>query len=87
MRGPQTPPSGCKVAAILRMRSTPVTMLHGTARMKPVTLVQLVRNQDAFVVPIGDLMVSMLVGKVKRGTIVVPFVDSKLWLMRKGLIS
>ena len=69
------------------MRSTPMTMFHGTARMEPVTLVQLVRNQGAFVVLIGDLTVSTLVGKVKRGTIVVLFVGSKLWLMRKGLIS
>ena len=74
MRGAQTPPSGCRVAAILRMRST--SHDHVAARMEPVASVQLVRGQDAFVFPIGDLTVSMLVGKVERGTIVVPFVGS-----------
>ena len=54
----------------------PMTTLHDAARMEPVASVQLVCNQDVFVVPIGDLTVSMLVGKVKRGTIVVRFVGS-----------
>ena len=53
-----------------------MTTLHDAARMEPVASVQLVCNQDAFVVPIGDLTVSMLVGKVKKGTIVVRFVGS-----------
>ena len=80
MRGAQTSHSGCRVAAILHTRST--SHDHVTARMEPVTLVQLVhgvqlvQGQDAFVISIGDLTVSMLVGKVERGTIVVPFVGS-----------
>ena len=41
--------------------------------LEPVASVQLVHNQDAFVVLIGDLTVSML---VERGTIVVPFAAS-----------
>ena len=77
MRGPQTPPSGCKVATILRMHSTAHDHVaqcckNGASRAS----VQLVRNQDALVVPVGDLTVSMLVGKVKGGTIVVRFVGS-----------
>ena len=74
MRGAQTSHSGCRVAAILHTRST--SHDHVAARMEPVALVQLVHGQDAFVISIGDLTVSMLVGKVERGTIVVPFVGS-----------
>ena len=71
MRGAQTPPSGCKVTAILHMRS--IAHDHIAVRMEPVTSVQLVHGQDAFVVLIGNLTVSIL---VKRGTIVVAFVGS-----------
>ena len=55
MGGAQTLSSGCKVAAILCLRNTAHD--HVASRMEPVALVQLAQNQDAFVVPIGNLTV------------------------------
>ena len=52
MGGAQTLPSGCKVSAILCLHNTAHD--HVASRMEPVASVQ---NQDAFVVPIGDLTV------------------------------
>ena len=55
MGGAQTLPSGCKVSAILCLHNTAHD--HVASRMEPVASVQLVQNEDAFVVPIGDLTV------------------------------